>query len=448
MNIGKRRMMRYPLILILLVLLAWGTPASAAPKRYIVTAPGGLNVVQALCGLLGGLLGGGCNLVESLGDPASQLFVISSGSNPSTLGFLLELLGIESIEQDLVAILVPSRPLIPSGAGAPAGLYSTSPVSFYGSTVWNGYANQPAAGIVRVDQARSTYHVNGAGVIGMIDTGVDPNHPALVPVLVPGYDFTRNQAGGSEMADLGQSTVALLDGGTPVRVNGSMMAVLDQSTVALLDNGGLADFGHGTMTAGIVHLVSPTSTIMPLKAFTARGTGYVSDIIRATYYAVSNGVDVLNMSFSVSGSSAQLEKAMDYAASNGLVCVAAAGNQGQNVMVYPAGYTGDAMGIGSTTMTDTRSSFSNYGSVVWVAAPGEGIISTYPMDSYGAGWGTSFSTPFVTGTAGLLLQLRGGVNEQGAAAAIAHAQPISGNLGHGRLDVMRALTAMMSGSEH
>ena len=117
-----------------------------------------------------------------------------------------------------------------------------------------------------------------------------PNHPALVPVLVPGYDFTRNQAGSaSEIADLNQSTVAVVDGGaSPVPMNGNTIAVLDQSTVALVD--GPSAFGHGTMVAGIVHLVAPTSYIIPLKAFTADGTGYTSDIIRAVYYAVRQQV--------------------------------------------------------------------------------------------------------------------------------------------------------------
>ena len=103
------------------------------------------------------------------------------------------------------------------------------------------------------------------------------------------------------------------------------------------------------------------------------------------------------------------------------------------------------MGIGSTSMSDTRSSFSNYGEDVWVAAPGEGIISTYPFSTYAAGWGTSFSAPFVTGTASLVLQLRANYNEQSTASAIGHAKPVGGELGHGRLDAVRALTAAQSG---
>src|SRR5207244_2362781 len=77
-----------------------------------------------------------------------------------------------------------------------------------GGTVWNSYANQPAAQIVRVSDAQSQFEVTGSGIVADIDTGVDPAHPALQSVLVlnpdgsTGYDFTRNQPGGSEMTDL------------------------------------------------------------------------------------------------------------------------------------------------------------------------------------------------------------------------------------------------------
>ena len=271
---------------------------------------------------------------------------------------------------------------------------------------------------------------------------MDPNHPALAPILVPGYDFTRNQAGSaSEIADLNQSTVAVLDGAPPAVVNGSTMAVLDQSTVAVLDQSGYGAFGHGTMVAGIVHLVAPMSLIMPLKAFGPDGTGFTSDIVRAVYFAVPR-VNALNMSFSIPQPSAELGNALDYAAAQSVVSVAAAGNDGTATVVYPAGFQNDVMGVGSTSLYGTRSTFSNYGSVVWVAAPGEGIISTYPYGTYAAGWGTSFSAPFVTGAVGLLTNLQANLNEQSASSDIAHADPIGGDLGHGELDVVNALNAI------
>ena len=58
-------------------------------------------------------------------------------------------------------------------------------------------------------------------------------------------------------------------------------------------------FGHGTMVAGLIHLVAPTARIMPLKAFRADGTSTLADILRAIYFAADNGARVINMSFSL-----------------------------------------------------------------------------------------------------------------------------------------------------
>ena len=246
------------------------------------------------------------------------------------------------------------------------------------------------------------------------------------------------------MADVSQSTVAVVDGNSPAYVNSYAAAIVDQSTVAVVDNGRYAAFGHGTMVAGIIHLVAPQAMIMPLKAFGPDGTGYTSDILRATYRAAHAGARVINMSFSMSSSSTELRKAVDYATGAGVICVASAGNQGQPVLVYPAAFN-NVMGVASTTNVDTRSTFSNYGqSLVWVAAPGEGIVTTYPWGTYAAVWGTSFSAPFVSGTAALLVQARSNMNYSSAAAAIANAKPINSDLGNGRLDIFLAVQAALA----
>jgi thermitase len=258
---------------------------------------------------------------------------------------------------------------------------------------------------------------------------------------VPGYDFTRNQDGGSEMADVSQSTVAVVDNQSPAFVNSYAAAIIDQSTVAVVDNQQYAAFGHGTMVAGVVHLVAPQATIMPLKAFRADGTGRISDILRAIYRAEQARARVINMSFSMSSSSTELQKAVDHVTGTGIICVASAGNDGQRILVYPAAFD-NVMGVASTTNNDTRSTFSNYGQpLVWVAAPGEGIVTTYPWSTYAAAWGTSFGAPFVSGTAALLLQVQPNTNYSTASAAIANAQPINSDLGHGRLDVFLAVQA-------
>jgi thermitase len=297
-----------------------------------------------------------------------------------------------------------------------------------------------------LSDAQTTFHVSGSGIVAVIDTGVDPNHPALHPVLLPGYDFTRNENGADETADVPLSSPP--SPGSPQWVNSRSAAKVDQSTAAVVDgSAGYSDFGHGTMVAGVIHLVAPSSLILPLKAFKSDGTGYLSDILRAIYVAVKSNAQVINMSFNLSSYSQEVKNAVQYANAQGVVCVAAAGNDGQNTVVYPAGLTNLVMGVASTTNNDQRSSFSNYGSqLVWLAAPGEGIVTTYPFGLYAAAWGTSFSTPFVAGTVALLEQMRGQCDQSDAGNAVANAVPLSSDLGHGRLDIYEAAEAWSNGA--
>jgi subtilisin family serine protease len=148
------------------------------------------------------------------------------------------------------------------------------------------------------------------------------------------------------------------------------------------------------------------------------------------------------MSFNLAAPSPEIHRAIQYANTLGIVCVAAAGNQGVEEQVYPAAYTDLVMGIASTSNTDQLSSFSNYGAeLVWAAAPGEGVMTTYPFGLWAAAWGTSFSTPMISGTAALLLQMSPFCDQYCASSAIAHAVPLGDALGNGRLDVYQALQA-------
>jgi len=418
-----------------LLVLAVGIVPAGAQTRIIVRDNLGADGLKFTCLLLN------CRLTANLGDPQGQLFLITSNIplTPTVLlADLLSQVGVIDAEIDQPLSLIEG-----TAGPVPESLLDETPLPYYGATVWDGYANQPASQIVSVQQAQRTFNVSGAGIVAMIDTGADTQHPALVPVLVPGYNFINNSPNGDESGSLNQSSVALLDGSGPVYLNGTTIAMLNQSSVALLDGFGNADFGHGTMTAGIVHLVAPTAKIMPLVAFSADGTGYLSNVIRATYYAAQNGAKVISMSFSFSSPSKEMVKALSYATKRRIICVASAGNSGNEVVVYPAGIPG-VMGVASTSDLDTRSSFSNYGSDVWVAAPGEAIISTYPYGTYSANWGTSFSAPFVSGTAALLAQVSPSLDQATAAAAIARAVPIeSTGMGHGELNVYQAVQALV-----
>jgi subtilisin family serine protease len=426
----------YPRWILSLTLLAGMVPAAAAQQRFIVRDTLGLTGIQATCLLLN------CKSSVSLGDPSGQVFLLTLNTSLSPLQVvtnLLNQLGIVDAEVD------ESVSLISATAGpVPESLLDQTPLTYFATPVWDGYANQPAAQIVRVQQAQNSFNVSGAGIVAVIDTGVDTKHPALVPVLVDGYNFINNTANGDETGGLDSthSTAAVLDGGDgPFAVNPSTIAIIGPSAGALLDQASDADFGHGTMTAGIVHLVAPTAKIMPLKAFRPDGSGHLSNIIRAIYYAGQHGSKVISMSFDFTSSSTELTNAIKYVNAKGIICVAAAGNDGVNEVVYPAGIAG-VIGVASTTDYDTRSTFSSYGSDVWISAPGEGIVTTYPYGTYSAGWGTSFSTPFVAGTAALLVDVSSSVNENTAAAAVAHATYTSSSgMGNGQLDAYQAVQA-------
>jgi subtilisin family serine protease len=416
-------------ILLLALLWAVATPAEAA-IRLIVRVQGGAPVLQAACLLLG------CNVQYPLGDDQGQLFLVTVPLN-LTANLLLNVPGVLDVEVDSVGQT--------SGAtqsGVPAALYDATPVSYYGTMVREGYVTQPAAQIIGLAATQNAFGVRGSGIVAVIDTGVDSTHPALAGALVPGYDFTRNQAGADEKGDVRQSTTAVIDQSTTAVVDQSTTAVIDQYSAAELNQPQYQAFGHGTMVSGVVHLVAPGAMIMPLKAFHADGTGYASDVIRAIYFAVHNHARVLNMSFSFQSSPLELQLALTYTKMNGVISVAAAGNDGRQTMVYPAGYSGTVMGVASTSNSDTLSSFSNYGqNLVWMGAPGEGIITLYPYGTYAATWGTSFSAPFVAGAAALLLDVQSTCAEPQAAQSLSHAKYIDPNVGYGRLDLYQAVQA-------
>jgi subtilisin family serine protease len=421
-------------LITVLLFIAGSVLPSAAQQRYIVRDSLGAPGIRLVCAILR------CTPGKSLGDPSGQVFVVTNNgllSQTSFLTLLLGQFGVVNVEVDRQVNLGG-----PFATSIPESLTDSSVAMYFGHPVWNGYANQPASQIVRLAETQNTFHVTGAGTVAVIDTGADTTHPALLPVLLAGYDFTNNTPDADEKGGVSHSSAAVLDGGPTdaIFVNPSTLAVVNPAAASLLGGGPYSGFGHGTMTAGIVHLVAPTAKILPLKAFGPDGTGYLSNIVSATYYAVGHGSKVISMSFSFDSSSKELVKAVNYANHQGVICVAAAGNDGSNVLVYPAALH-HVMGIASTSDIDSRSSFSNYGPDVWVAAPGEGIISTYPYGTYSAGWGTSFSAPFVAGTAALLVDVSAGVTQQTAEQAVAHAQWVSDGMGNGRLDTYQAVQA-------
>lgn len=443
----KIRILRWCGLLAALVLSVW--PATAQTQFILSATDSAINRIVSQYGLtLVGPLNsqGGVYLAAAPAGVAAQQVTNELAADPD----------VQSFEQDSTmeaAEVEPQSKITVDLSAIQAALSNTTTLNYYGSTVRDAYVNQPATAVIQSGQAHNMFPTGGP-IVAVIDTGVDPTHPALVNSLVGGYDFTRNQPGvPDERLDLSPAAAGLLAQSSvapaslktlPFVLGQSTVVILDQSTVVILDggNGMPSDFGHGTMVAGLIHLVAPTALIMPLKAFKADGTSNFSDIIRAIYYATDNGATVISMSFDTETYSPELYAAVQYANAHGVVCVAAAGNEGQPELTYPAGF-GNVIGVGSTTATDGRSIFSNYGvNSVFMAAPGEALITAFPGNNYAAVWGTSFSAALVSGTAALLSQLNPSIG-YGAVDPLENGQPINSSLGLGdsRLNVFTTLQA-------
>jgi len=204
--------------------------------------------------------------------------------------------------------------------------------------------------------------------VGIIDTGVDINHPDLKDnVKMAGW---------------------VLDCKNIVDDNGHGSHVA--GTIAALDN-----------DIGVVG-VAPKVEIYSVKAFTKSGRGNVSDVIEALNWCVENRVQVINMSFGFRHSKA-LEKAIKEAYKRNIVLVAAAGNSGgSNNVMYPAGYP-EVIAVAASNSDDKVAWFSSGGPQVDVMAPGAGILSTYKDGGYKTMSGTSMACPHVTAACALIL---------------------------------------------
>ncbi|MCA1846116.1 MAG: S8 family serine peptidase, partial [Actinobacteria bacterium] len=234
---------------------------------------------------------------------------------------------------------------------------------------------------MRLPEAWNTTTGNDSMILAIIDSGVQLNHPDLAGRLVQGWDFVNNDSSPDD------------------------------------------DFDHGTMVAGIAAAITNNGQgvtgaawrgkIMPIKVLDNQGSANDDDIAAGITYAVDHGASVINMSLGGPGSSTTLQTAIDYATNHNVVVVAAAGNDGNNAVVskrsephYPAACNG-VISVGATDAAGNHADFSSYGNWVDVVAPGEtngnvGIWSTTRGSTYGAGAGTSFSSPLVAAVAFLM----------------------------------------------
>lgn len=230
------------------------------------------------------------------------------------------------------------------------------------------------------------------------------------------------------------------------------------------DNDPMDHNGHGTHTAGTIGAMGDNrngvagmvwkTSLMALKIFDDNGSGAVENVIAAAIrYAVDAGARVSNNSWGATGGfGATLYGAIAYAAQKDHVFVVAAGNNGVNsdysfLRSYPASYDlPNIITVASTDSFGALSYFSNYGArSVDLAAPGEGILSTYLHGKFAYLSGTSMATPHVTGAVALLLSANPDMSYAQVKGALMNSADTSlyllgTSVSNGRLNVSRSLS--------
>lgn len=297
------------------------------------------------------------------------------------------------LEQEYRAALVPSDPFF----SAQYGLQSTM----------NALAD------IKAPAAWEKTTGSSSTVIAVIDAGVDLQHEDLAgKIWVNGDEIPSNN-----LDDDDNGYVDDVHGWDFVSDRPALVAADHATHVAGI---AAAAGNNGVGIAG----VDWGARIMSVRVLSAFGVGRESAIAEGIHYAVVNGAKVINLSL-VGSPSDLLAAAIQEAYNAGVVIVAAAGNSGGSTTggrVYPVcadvGGVDMVLGVGATDQTGEPASFSNYGACLNVSAPGKKIVSTVVGNDYDDMTGTSMSSPFVAGVAGLYLALHPGAAPAEVIAAI------------------------------
>jgi serine protease len=284
-------------------------------------------------------------------------------------------------------------------------------------------------------------------IIGIVDTGVDWDHPDLNGNIW----INRDEIPGNGVDDDLNGFIDDIRGWDFGGLTGTP------------DNNPMEDRpDHGTHVAGIAAAVTNNgigissigfnSKIMAIKTSqdnirNNQGQALIAFGYEGIIYAADNGAKVINCSWGGGGYSIFSQEVIDYAASKGALVVAAAGNSGDNSSHFPSGYD-KVLSVASSTDTDLKSGFSTYGPTVDVSAPGSGIYSTWQDNTYISIGGTSMASPLTAGLAALVwTQLPSYTPLQIAEQIRVNSDNIDGLnqsyaqlIGKGRINALNALT--------
>lgn len=283
------------------------------------------------------------------------------------------------------------------------------------------YAEQSVVRAIGLDAAHAVTIGTGS-VVAVLDTGIDPNHPVFAGRIVAGHDFVDDDSDPSE------STNGVDDDG-----DGRM----DEA------------HGHGSHVAGLVVLVAPGASIMPIRVLDADGRGDVVQVAAAIRWAIAHGAHVINLSLGTLGDSQAIDDALEEAGHAGVFLVASAGNWGsEEPEEYPA-RASQAFAVAASDTAARPASFTSFAHHVRISAPGVALRSAYPGGVYRLWTGTSMSAPLASGAAALLFAHHPDWDDDQVGERLEQTtSPIVGanlvqrdKLGSGMLQVGAALTA-------
>jgi subtilisin family serine protease len=246
-------------------------------------------------------------------------------------------------------------------------------------------------------------------VVAVVDTGVDASQPDLAGAVLPGVNLVNGDASSAD------------------------------------------DNGHGTSVAGVIAALADNGvggsgvcgscSILPIKVMGADGNGDLATVAAGIVRATDMGARVIDLSLGGPAGMDALKQAVDYANSKGVLVVAAAGNSGQGMPFYPAGYA-NVLSVGASDKLDHLYPWSEHGSWVLVTAPGCNVVPKL-HGGYGNFCGTSSATPLAAGLAGLMLaQSPHATSTQVIAAVQRTARRIKTGVRFGRIDATAALRAV------